>query len=109
MTFFFYNQLEFSVLFGSIAAALTNFGGSAMDGGGGGGVTGLPMLSAWVFTAAACAALLYSLLLYLWRVDRIRRRVAARYHERYGPTALCAALLLALGVNFWLGPPSPPR
>ncbi len=90
------------MLFGSIAAVLTNFGGSANAGGsGGGGGGGLPMLSAWVFTAAACAALLYSLLLYLWRVDRIRRRVAARYHDRYGPTALCAALLLALGVNFW--------
>jgi hypothetical protein len=38
--------------------------------------------------------------LYLWRVDNIRKRRAVRYHDKYGPTALCIGLLAATIVNF---------
>jgi hypothetical protein len=40
------------------------------------------------------------MLLYLWRVDKIRKRRAVRYHDKYGPTALCIGLLAATVVSF---------
>lgn len=81
-------QLEFSILLGTIAATLLNFGDH------------LSLASAWAFTALACLALLYSMALYLYRVDRIGNRRTARYHDRVGPTALCFGLLLAVAVSF---------
>jgi hypothetical protein len=58
------------------------------------------MISATVFTAVALAALLYSLALYLWRVDRISKRVSVNYHDWFGPTALCVGLFAAVLVSF---------
>jgi hypothetical protein len=58
------------------------------------------LLSAWGFTAVACLALLYSMVLYLWRVDKIKKRRATRYHDKYGPTLLCVGLLAAVSLNF---------
>lgn len=40
--------------------------------------------------------------LYLWRVDKIRNRRAVRYHDKYGPTALCLGLLVAVFISFGL-------
>ena len=82
----FLSWLEFSIVLGSIAATLLNFG------------DGISFASAWGFTIVACAALIYSMGLYLWRVGAIRKRRAVRYHDRYGPTALCVGLLAAGGV-----------
>ena len=84
----FLSWLEFSIILGSIAATLLNFG---------------DMVSLWAsiaFTFVACAALLYSMCLYLWRVRCIRERRAVRYHDRWGPTGLCVGLLGAVIVNF---------
>jgi hypothetical protein len=81
-------QLEFSIILGSIAATLLNFGDD------------VSIISAWGFTAVACLSLIYSMVLYLWRVDMIRKRRAVRYHDKYGPTALCLGLLAAVMVNF---------
>lgn len=80
--------LEFSIILGSIAATLLNFGDS------------LSLASAWGFTIVACVALLYSMGLYLWRVRMIRGRRAVRYHDRYGPTGLCMGLFAAVAVSF---------
>lgn len=49
----------------------------------------------------AILALMYSMGLYLWRVDKISKRRAVRYHDKYGPTALCGLLLIAVAMNFW--------
>ncbi|KAH0537878.1 hypothetical protein FGG08_005430 [Glutinoglossum americanum] len=84
----FLSWLEFSIILGAIAASLLNFGDS------------ISLLSAWGFTAIACLALLYSMALYLWRVDKIRKRRAVRYHDKYGPTLLCVGLFAAVTVNF---------
>lgn len=84
----FLSWLEFSIILGSIAAALLNFGDD------------VSLLSAWGFTIVACAALIYSMVLYLWRVQMIRGRRAVRYHDKYGPTALCIGLLAAVAINF---------
>ena len=84
----FLSWLEFSIILGSIAATLLNFGDN------------LSLASAWGFTIVACFALLYSMVLYLWRVKMIRERRAVRYHDKYGPTGLCVALFAAVAVSF---------
>lgn len=64
----------------------------------------LRLLIASAFTLVACLSLLYSLCLYLYRVDGLRnRRPSARYHDRYGPTVLCVAVFVAVGFNFAVG------
>jgi len=84
----FLSWLEFSILLGSIAATLLNFG------------DGLSHYSAWGFTFLAIASLLYSLGMYLWRVRMIRRRRTGGYHDWFGPSVLCAGLLAAVVVSF---------
>jgi len=84
----FLSWLEFSILLGSIAATLLNFG------------DGLALAAAWAFTIIACCALFYSAGLYLWRVRMIRGRRAVTYHDRIGPTFLCLGLFVAVGVSF---------
>ena len=86
----FLSWLEFGIYLGTIAAALLNFGDS------------VSFYSAWAFTVVACAALLYSAGLYLWRVRMIRLRRAVRYHDAIGPSVLCAGLLLSVIINFAL-------
>ena len=86
----FLSWLEFSIVLGSIATTLLNFG------------DGISFASAWAFTIVACAALIYSMGLYLWRVSAIRERRAVRYHDRYGPTALCVGLFGAVAISFGL-------
>lgn len=84
----FLSWLEFSILIGSIAATLLNFG------------DGLAFAAAWAFTIIACLALLYSVGLYLWRVRKIRERRAVVYHDKWGPTLLCLGLLAAVAISF---------
>ncbi|OJD14131.1 hypothetical protein AJ78_05506 [Emergomyces pasteurianus Ep9510] len=89
----FLSWLEFSIILGSIAAALLNFGHDTVT-----------LASSWAFTTLACLSLVYSLLLYMWRVDKIRKRrdVKHVYHEKWGPTVLCMGLFVAVCVNFGL-------
>lgn len=88
----FLSWLEFSIIIGSIAATLLNFGDD------------ISLYSAWGFTFVACAALLYSVVIYYLRVQMIRNRRASigRYYDKWGTTALCAGLLAATAVNFGL-------
>jgi len=86
----FLSWLEFSIILGSIAAALLNFGDP------------IAVNSAWAFTTIAVVSLIYSLGIYTWRVDAIRNRRAVRYHDKWGPSLLCFGLLLAVSVNFGL-------
>lgn len=43
-------------------------------------------------------------MLYIWRVDKIRKRrdVKRVYYEKWGPTALGLGLILAVVINFGL-------
>ncbi|KAH9874182.1 hypothetical protein IAQ61_004811 [Plenodomus lingam] len=84
----FLSWLEFSILIGSIAATLLNFGDP------------LTLAAAWAFTAVAVIALTYSAGLYLWRVAKIRERRAVVYHDKWGPTLLCLGLFAAVSVSF---------
>lgn len=86
----FLSWLEFAIIIGSIAATLLNFGDR------------ISLYSAWGFTVLACASLVYSMGLYLWRVRMIRQRRAVRYHDRVGPTVLCVGLFVAVAINFGL-------
>jgi Na+/H+ antiporter NhaD/arsenite permease-like protein len=45
-------------------------------------------------------ALIYSAILYLWRVRKIRERRAVLYHDKWGPTLLCAGLFVAVAISF---------
>jgi uncharacterized membrane protein YidH (DUF202 family) len=89
----FLSWLEFSIIIGSIAATLLNFGTDFAT-----------FASAWAFTIIAAIALLYSVVLYMWRVDKIRKRrdVKRVYHEKWGPNLLCLGLLGAVVMNFAL-------
>jgi hypothetical protein len=65
----------------------------------------LTMISASAFTLVALVALLYSLGLYLWRVDRISKRMSVNYHDWLGPSGLClglfGAVLVSYGFRMW--------
>ena len=52
----------------------------------------------------AALALVYSLVLYIWRVDKIRKRrdVKRVYYEKWGPTVVGVGLAVVLLVNFIL-------
>ncbi|KAK4545164.1 hypothetical protein LTR36_003715 [Oleoguttula mirabilis] len=84
----FLSWLEFSIILGSIAATLLNFGDD------------VSLASAWAFTIVALIALFYSLGLYLWRVNAIKQRKAVNYHDKWGPSVLCLGLFVAVGISF---------
>jgi uncharacterized membrane protein YidH (DUF202 family) len=86
----FLSWLEFSIILGSIAATLLNFGDA------------VSVYSAIAFTIVACISIFYSLALYLWRVDKTRKRRAVVYHDKWGPSVLCIMLLAAVMVNVGL-------
>ena len=98
--------LEFSIILGSIAAALLNFSGERTNG------PKIPshkhtspsvplaFASSLCFTILACLSLIYSLVIYLYRSKAIRERRAARYYDKWGPTVLCLGLVAAVGVSF---------
>jgi hypothetical protein len=86
----FLSWLEFSIILGSIAATLLNFGDK------------ISVYSAIAFTVVATVAIVYSLVLYLWRVQKTRQRRAVVYHDKWGPSVLCIMLLAAVMVNVGL-------
>lgn len=89
----FLSWLEFSILLATIAATLLNFGNDYIT-----------FASSWAFTILAALALVYSLMLYIWRVDKIRKRrdVKRVYYEKWGPTIVGIGLVAVVMVNFGL-------
>ncbi|KAK2750630.1 vacuolar transporter chaperone [Myotisia sp. PD_48] len=89
----FLSWLEFSLYISTIAVTLLNFGHDTIT-----------ISAAWSFTVLGCVALVYSFLLYLWRVDKIRkhRDVKHVYYEKWGPTVLCLGLVVSVFLNFGL-------
>lgn len=55
---------------------------------------------AGVFTLLAILSLCYSVAIYLYRSQAIRTRRAAKFYDRWGPSALCGALFIAVVLNF---------
>ncbi len=60
----------------------------------------ISFLVAGVFTLLAILALLYSVGIYLYRSKAIRTRKAAKFYDKWGPTALCLSLFVAVALNF---------
>ncbi|KAH8891911.1 SPX-domain-containing protein [Thozetella sp. PMI_491] len=87
----FLGWLEFSIYIGTIAVTLLNFGTKP---------NGASFLVAGVFTLLAILSLAYSVGIYLYRSEAIRTRKAARYYDKWGPSVLCAALFVAVALNF---------
>ncbi|GMM27972.1 Vtc1 protein [Martiniozyma asiatica (nom. inval.)] len=86
----FLSWLNFTVILGSLAIGLLNFGDK------------IGRISASFFTLIAMATMVYALITYHWRAAAIRRRGSGPYDDRFGPTVLCICLLLAVIVNFVL-------
>ncbi|KAK7696196.1 vacuolar transporter chaperone [Cerrena zonata] len=55
-----------------------------------------------MFSFVAIAVMVYALWTYHWRANSIRTGGRGPYDDRFGPTVLCLALLLAIIVNFIL-------
>ncbi|KAL4910331.1 hypothetical protein BDW74DRAFT_173787 [Aspergillus multicolor] len=89
----FLSWLEFSIMLGTVAAALLNFGEDYIT-----------FACSWAFTILAALSLIYSLMLYIWRVDKIRKRrdVKRVYYEKWGPTIIGLGLVTIMLVNFGL-------
>ncbi|KAM7208102.1 vacuolar transporter chaperone 4 [Naviculisporaceae sp. PSN 640] len=88
----FLGWLEYSIYVSTIAVTLLNFGTKQ---------GGMPsFIAATAFTILAILSLLYAVVVYLYRSNAIRTRKAARYYDKLGPSALCAALFVAVALNF---------
>ncbi|KAG0223942.1 vacuolar transporter chaperone [Mortierella sp. GBA43] len=86
----FLSWLNFTVLLGTLAIGLLNFGDK------------VGRISAVIFTFVAMAVMIYALVTFHWRADRIRKRQPGPYDDRFGPTVLCAFILIAILINLGL-------
>ncbi|KAF8477603.1 VTC domain-containing protein [Kalaharituber pfeilii] len=93
----FLSWFEFSIYLGAISALLLNFGADSEHR----RKAVIALYSAWGFTVAAVGSLIYSMVVYWWRIDKIKKRRAVRYHDKWGPTILCVMLLVSVGLNAW--------
>ncbi|KAH6898561.1 VTC domain-containing protein [Thelonectria olida] len=87
----FLGWLEYSIYVGAIAVALLNFGEHP---------TPTAFWISGIFTLLAILSLCYSVGTYLYRSNAIRTRKVVQYYDRVGPSVLCAALFVAVAVNF---------
>ncbi|KAK4240781.1 vacuolar transporter chaperone 4 [Achaetomium macrosporum] len=88
----FLSWLEYSIYIGTIAVTLLNF--STKHG------NRASFVAAGAFTLLALMSLCYAVVIYLYRSKAIRTRKAARYYDKWGPSVLCAALFVAVVLNF---------
>ncbi|KAM0332558.1 hypothetical protein ACHAQA_002842 [Verticillium albo-atrum] len=87
----FLGWLEYSIYVGTVAVTLLNFGTNP---------TSPSFIVAGVFTLLAIASLCYSVAIYLYRSSAIRNRRNIKFYDRWGPSALCGALFVAVCLNF---------
>jgi uncharacterized membrane protein YidH (DUF202 family) len=90
----FLHWLNNAVFIGTIATTLLNFIPPDDSRG---------LIIAAFFTFAALLAIAYSVGIFVYRTRRLRERHAeGLYYDKYGPTALCFVLFLALATNIGL-------
>ncbi|KAG5945019.1 hypothetical protein E4U59_006497 [Claviceps monticola] len=87
----FLGWLEYSIYISSIAVTLLNFGDHP---------TRTSFWASGMFTLLAVLSLCYSIGTYLYRSRAIRSRKAARFFDKWGPSALCVSLFVAVALNF---------
>ncbi|EGS19097.1 uncharacterized protein CTHT_0057210 [Thermochaetoides thermophila DSM 1495] len=104
----FLGWLEYSIYISTIAVTLLNFGSRAKDETSSSSISvslshrKVSFIAAAAFTVLAILSLMYAVVVYLYRSQAIRERRVARYYDKWGPSALCFALLVAVGLNFGL-------
>lgn len=64
--------------------------------------TSASFIVAGIFTLLAILSICYSVAIYLYRSAAIRNRRNVKYYDRWGPSALGAALFVSVVVNFVL-------
>lgn len=52
------------------------------------------------FFLTTVLTIVYSTVMYIWRVINIRNKVAANYDDTYGPTGICIMMALSLFISF---------
>ncbi|KAG6010665.1 hypothetical protein E4U21_005163 [Claviceps maximensis] len=87
----FLGWLEYSIYISTIAITLLNFGAHP---------TRTSFWISGIFTLLAIMSLCYSIGIYLYRSRSIRNRKAARFYDKWGPSALCVSLFFAVALNF---------
>ncbi|CCE31329.1 related to polyphosphate synthetase [Claviceps purpurea 20.1] len=87
----FLGWLEYSIYISTIAVTLLNFGEHP---------TRTSFWASGLFTLLAVLSLCYSIGTYLYRSRAIRSRKAARFYDKWGPSALCVSLFVAVALNF---------
>ncbi|KAI0288826.1 SPX-domain-containing protein [Russula brevipes] len=87
----FLSWLHFAIYIGTIATTLLNFLKPEDERG---------LLCAAMFTFAALLAIVYSASIFVYRALHLRKhRAEGVYYDKYGPTILCAVLLIAIVTN----------
>lgn len=86
----YFSWMSFATLLGSFSIALFNSGDSV------GRISGV------VYTLVSLSTFLYGMGLYYRRRELINARAAGPYDDMSGPTAICMALLFAVGLNAYL-------
>ncbi|TYJ58571.1 hypothetical protein B9479_000781 [Cryptococcus floricola] len=84
---------HFAILLSGVSIALLNFIDPSDPVG---------MISAACFTLTALGAIVYCGGMYAWRIIKMRKREAVNYHDTWGPTVLCGALIGSVLVNLVL-------
>ncbi|WVQ83124.1 hypothetical protein IAT38_005262 [Cryptococcus sp. DSM 104549] len=84
---------HFAVLLSAVSIGLLNFIDPSDPVG---------MISAGCFTVTALLAILYCGAMYAYRIIKLRQRMAVEYHDKWGPSVLCAALVGSVLVNLVL-------
>ena len=87
----FLSWMNFSVILGTLSVGLLNFSHDSVGQG-----------SAIAFTVVAICTMGYALYTYHWRAKEIRMRGSGGFDDRYGPTLLSVALVVAVVVNLVL-------
>lgn len=86
----FLSWLNFALVLGALAIALMNFG------------NWVGVVSGIMFIAIALVVMVYALLVFQWRAQKIRDREPGPYDDRVGPIVLVSCLFVAVSVNFGL-------
>jgi len=60
------------------------------------------LFSACCFTVTALLAIAYSGTMFAYRILKLRKRRAIEYHDKYGPSVLCLAMIASILANLIL-------
>mmetsp|Transcript_16483 Transcript_16483/g.28259 ORF Transcript_16483/g.28259 Transcript_16483/m.28259 type:complete len:740 (-) Transcript_16483:558-2777(-) len=95
--------LHMAVTLGSISAALLGFAAGSDESKSGEGISRhLVELIALILLPLGMAMAMYALYTFVWRANNIAKKKATQIDDRYGPLALCGAVVAALVAIFMI-------